>query len=80
MKKYVIVKLEEKADAKSYDDIKPDKYLSVFKLQGSQYPYKNWTCNIECAIWFSNKEHAKYICNLLAVNTPYPIKTELIDN
>ena len=40
MKKYVIVKLEEKADAKSYDDIKPDKYLSVFKLQGSQYPYK----------------------------------------
>ena len=80
MEKYVIVKLEEKEYAKTYDDIKPDKYLRLFKLQGSQYPYKDWTCNIECAIWFSNEEHAKYICKLLAVNSPYPIKTELIDN
>ena len=80
MEKYVIVKLEETEYAKTYDDIKPDKYLRVFKLDGSPYPYKDWTCNIECAIWFYNKEHAKYICNLLAIYSPYPIKTELIDN
>lgn len=80
MNKYVIVKLEESEYAKSYNDIKPDKYLRVFKLDGSPYPYKDWTSKPEYAIWFSNKEHAKYICNLLAVNSPYPIKTELIDN
>ena len=30
--KYVIIKLEEKEYAKSYDDIKEDKYLHAFKL------------------------------------------------
>ena len=38
MDKYVIVKLEEAEYAKSYDDIKSDKYLRVFKLDGSPYP------------------------------------------
>ena len=79
MDRYVIVKLEEKENAKSYEDIKPDKYLRVFKLEESPYPHKDWTCDIEWAIWFFNKEHAKYICDLLAVNSPYPIKTELIE-
>jgi len=76
MDKYVIVKLEEVAYAKSYDDIKPDKYLRVFKLDGSPYPYKNWTSNIEHAIWFSEEEDAKKLKDLLYVNSPYPIRVE----
>lgn len=79
MEKYVIVKLEEKEYAKTYYDIKPDKYLRVFKLQGSQYPYKDWTCNIECAIWFSKEEDAKKLRDLLYVNSPYPISVEKYD-
>lgn len=80
MNKYVIVKLEEKEYAKTYDDIKPDKYLRLFKLQGSQYPYKDWTSNIECAIWFSKEEDAKKLRDLLYVNSPYPIRVELIND
>jgi len=80
MEKYVIVKLEENEYANTYDDIKPDKYLRLFKLQGSQYSYKEWTCNIECAIWFSKEEDAQSICHLLGVNTPWPLKVELIND
>jgi hypothetical protein len=76
MDKYVIVKLENVAYAKSYDDIKPDKYLRVFKLDGSPYPYKDWTSNIEYAIWFSKEEDAKNLRDLLYVNSPYPIRIE----
>ena len=79
MDKYVIVKLEETEYAKSYDDIKPDKYLSVFKLDGSPYPYKNWTRNIKYAIWFSKEEDAKKLRDLLYVNSPYPMRVEKHD-
>lgn len=81
MNKYVIIKLEEKEYAKSYDDIKPDKYLRVFKLDGSQYPYKDWTRDEEYAIWFSEEEDAKKLRDLLYVNSPYPLKIiKLIDD
>ena len=76
MDKYIIIKLEEKAYAKSYDDIKPDKYLRAFKLDGSPYPDKSWTSNIETAIWFSEEEDAKKLRDLLYVNSPYPIRVE----
>jgi len=76
MDKYVIIKLEIKEDAKSYDDIKEDKYLTKFVLDGSPYPYKNWTSNIEYAIWFSEEEDAKKLRDLLYVNSPYPIRVE----
>lgn len=76
MDKYVIIKLEEVAYAKSYDDIKPDKYLRVFKLDGSPYPYKSWTSNLEYAMWFFKEDDAKKICDLLKVNTPYPLRVE----
>jgi hypothetical protein len=81
MNKYVIVKLEETEYTKSYDDIKPDKYLRVFKLDGSPYPYKDWTRDEECAIWFSEEEDAKKLRDLLYVNSPYPLKIiKLIDD
>ena len=76
MDKYVIIKLEEKEYAKSYDDIKEDKYLTKFVLDGSPYPYKSWTPNIEYAMWFFEEDDAKKICSLLKVNTPYPLRVE----
>lgn len=76
MEKYIIIKLEEKEYAKSYDDIKEDKYLCKFILQFSPYPDKRWTQYIENAIWFSKEEDAKKICDLLKVNTPYPLRVE----
>ena len=76
MEKYIIVKIETKPYAQSYDDIKPDKYLRTFKLDGSPYPYKDWTSNIETAIWFSEEEDAKKLRDLLYVNSPYPIRVE----
>ena len=76
MEKYIIVKLEEVEYAKSYDDIKPDKYLTKFVLDGSPYPNKSWTSNIEHAIWFSKEEDAKNLRDLLYVNSPYPIRVE----
>lgn len=75
--KYVIIKLETKPYAKTYDDIKEDKFLRVFKLDGSQYPYKDWTSSLDRAIGFSDREDAKKICDLLRINTPYPLKIEL---
>jgi len=77
--KYVIIKLEEKEYAKSYDDIKEDKYLHAFKLlDGNPYPYKDWTYSLDRAIKFLSKDDAKCVCNLLKVNTPYPLRIELI--
>ena len=80
MDKYVIIKLEEKEYAKTYDDIKPDKYLQIFKLDGSPYPYKSWTAYVENAMWFFEKEDAQAICHLLGVNTPWPLRVELIND
>jgi hypothetical protein len=76
MEKYIIIKLETQEFAKTYDDIKPDKYLSTFKLEYSPYPYKTWTSFIENAIAFFEEEDAKKVCDLLRINTPYPLKVE----
>lgn len=81
MDKYVIIKLEEKEFAKTYDDIKEDKYLYTFKLiDGNPYPYKCWTSNLNMAIKFFDKENAQCICKLLRVNTPWPLRVELIND
>ena len=78
MEQYVIVKLETKAYAKSYDDIKPDKYLYELRLKESNYPYKSWCENVENAIIFYRKEYAKAAIELLRSNTPYVLKIEEI--
>ena len=74
--KYVIVKYDVKPNAKSYDDIKEDKYLTYFELDRNPYPIKRWTQYIEYAIHFYNKTFAKYIIDILGVNSPYPMKVE----
>lgn len=75
--KYVIVKYDTKPDAKSYDDIKEDKYLGTFLFDwGESYPLKSWTKLIENAIKFPNKEIAEAIINILSYNSPYPMKVE----
>lgn len=78
MNKYVILKIEEKVGAKSWNDIEPDKYLCKFVLDGSIFPWKTWTSNIESAIIFHSKEDAKGICNMLSINSPYPLRIEKI--
>lgn len=80
MDKYVIVKLEKKEYAKSYDDIKEDKYLCKFVLQFSPYPSKAWTPYLENAIKFLNKEDAKAIIDILKINTPYPLQMHVIND
>ena len=80
MNKFVIVKLETHMFAKTYDDIKEDKYLATFVLNGTPYPIKCWTSHLESAIWFGHREDALKICDLLGVNTPYPLRIEEIDN
>lgn len=80
MDKYVIVKLENKEYAKSYDDIKEDKYLCKFELQFSPYPSKAWTSYLENAIKFFNKENAKAIIDILKINTPYPLQMYVIND
>ena len=80
MDKYVIVKLEEKEYAKSYDDIKEDKYLSKFVLQFSSYPSKSWTPYLENDIKFFKREDAKSIIDILKINTPYPLQMYVIND
>ena len=73
--RYVVVKLEIKEYAKSYDDIKPDKYLSKLTLDNSSgYPWKSWTDNIDNAIIFYSKELAKATITLLRSNSPFIFK------
>lgn len=73
--RYVVVKLETKEYAKSYDDIKPEKYLSKLTLDnGSGYPWKSWTDNIDNAIIFYSKELAEATITLLKSNTPWILK------
>lgn len=73
--KYVVVKLETRFGARSYDDIKPDKYLSKLTLDnGSGYPWKNWTDNLDNAIIFYNEEYAKAAITLLESNSPFIFK------
>lgn len=74
--KFVIVKLETKVGARSYDDIKPDKYLSKLLLDNScGYPYKSWTENLENALIFYSKSTAKAAVTLLESNSPFIFKT-----
>lgn len=75
--KYIIVKFETKEYAKSYDDIKPDKYLSKLVLERSNgYPWKSWSCNLEDALVFYSDETAKAVITLLRSNTPWVLKIE----
>jgi len=79
MGKFVIVKYETKPNAKSYDDIVEEKYLMRFILDHNPYPIKSWTKNIENSILFFNKDYAKMVCEMLSVNTPYPLKVEEVE-
>ncbi len=78
MTKYVIVKYENKPNAKSCDDIKEDKYLRYFELDHNPYPRKAWTQYVYGAIHFFNEEFAKYVIAMLRLNSPYPMKIEEI--
>ena len=74
--KFVIVKLETKSGARSYDDIKPDKYLSKLVLENSNgYPWKSWSDNLENALIFYSKSTAKAVVTLLESNSPFIFKT-----
>ena len=73
--RYIIVKFETKEYAKSYDDIKPDKYLSKLVLERSNgYPWKSWSCNLEDALVFYSDETAKAAITLLKSNSPFIFK------
>ena len=73
--KYVVVKLETNIGAKSYDDVKPDKYLSKLTLDnGNGYPWKNWTSDLDNAIIFYSKNTAKAAITLLESNSPFIFK------
>lgn len=73
--KYVVVKLETKVGARSYDDIKPDKYLSKLTLDNcSGYPWKSWTDKLDNAIIFYGKDFAKAAITLLESNSPFIFK------
>ena len=78
MKDYiVIVKLEEKEYAKSYDDIKPDKYLKTLKWKNSSgYPIREWTNDPELAIHWHDERQAKQAACLLQREVPWPLRVE----
>lgn len=78
MEEYVIVKYAVKPNAQSYDDIQEDKYLGYFELDRNPYPSKRWTRYIDDAIHFYNKTFAKYIIDILNVNSSYQMKVEKI--
>lgn len=74
--KFVIVKLETRAGAKSYDDIYPDKYLSKLTLDNCiGYPMKSWSNDLENALIFYSKSTAKAVVTLLKSNSPFIFKT-----
>ena len=74
--KFVIVKLETRVGAKSYNEIKPDKYLAKLTLDnGSGYPMKSWSDNLENALIFYSKSTAKAVVTLLESNSPFIFKT-----
>ena len=78
--RYVVVKLETKEYAKSYDDIKPDKYLSKLALDnGTGYPWKNWSNRLEDALIFDSDETAKAVITLLRSNSPFIFKAVKLD-
>lgn len=73
--KYIVLKLETRSGAQSYDDIKPDKYLSRLVLEKSNgYPWKSWSCNLEDALVFYSDETAKAAITLLKSNSPFIFK------
>ena len=70
---YIIEKHEEKINAKSYDDIREDKYLKGVELNQYGFPIKHWTDDYGKAMRLASKEHAKQIVSLIAVNSSYPL-------
>jgi len=73
--KYVVVKLETKEYAKSYDDVDPDKYLSKLVLDNcSGYPSKSWTNNLDNALIFYDEDNARAVVTLLRSNSPFIFK------
>ena len=73
---YILIeKLEQKNDTKSYDDVKPDRYLRYLCWSDSNgYPTAHWTDDPDVAIRWHDKEYAKHICAVLNRKKPYPIR------
>ena len=75
MKRILIEKRETRVGAQSYDDIKPDRYLSKFVMDNANgYPHKNFSTDINNALQFPTIESAKHVIELLHLNSPYIYK------
>ena len=77
-KHIVIIKKELTPDAKSYDDIKSDKYLKSIFWDSNGYPKREWTNSLKTAIHWHDKPYAKCIAQVLSKEVPYPVKASIV--
>lgn len=69
----VIIKREMKPDAKSYNDIKPNKYLAMISWDANGHPQRSWTSSLKVAIHWESKDYAKHIAQVLKKEMPFPL-------
>ena len=67
--KYIIVKTT---------DVKM--YLEEFTLKNSIFPFKRWTADFASAIKFDDAKQARFIRDMVTVNTPDPINVTEVDD